>query len=176
VLEGFLIVSHIILLCAVLYFIWETKKKDRVQETEIISIFKQTINDVLGFIVDGNKKLYETIEKTQIKYFDSFEKGIQKQNALLEKNDREFLKVFAEVFKKSEVKSKVEEISKPFEADKVENSIENASQPEDVLLSDMPRVPIVDGVKIKFEDEEEVYPMNISPVDQGEPANPIEKS
>lgn len=174
IVEIFLLFSQTILLLGIVYFIFEEKKKDRLQETETLVTFNQTISNVLSFIVDENKKLYETIEKIQVKYFDSLEKNLQRSNQLLEKSDKEFLKVFAEVFKKDvQVES-----PRVIEADKVENSIENASEPEEILLTDTPRIPIVEGVKVKFEDEEEVYPMNINPIENfnnDKNENPIEK-
>lgn len=129
---------------------------------------------VVYLIVKGNEKLYESVEKTQEKYFNSLEKNSQKSNILLEKSNKEFLKVFAQVFKKDIPVESPKEI----EADKIENSIENAPEPEEVLLSDTPRIPIVEGVKIKFEDEEEIYPMNIDPIEnykEDKSVNPIEK-
>jgi hypothetical protein len=129
---------------------------------------------VVYLIVKGNEKLYESVEKTQEKYFNSLEKNLQKNNILLEKNNKEFLKVFTQVFKKE---TKIE-LPKEIEVDKIENSIENASEQEEVLLSDTPRIPIVEGVKMKFEDEEEIYPMNIDPIEnyqEDKKINPIEK-
>mgnify|MGYP007071582011 CR=1 FL=1 len=131
---------------------------------------------VVYLIVKGNEKLYETFEKTQERFFASLEKSSQKGNLLLEKNSKEFLKVFKEVFKNDP--RVIVQKEKEIEADKIENSIENEHEPEEVLLSDMPRVPIVDGVKIKFEDEEEIYPMNIDPIEnykEDKNVNPIEK-
>jgi len=175
--EAIIVITNVILLLGVLYFIWDTKKKDRTQETQII-------NDVLSSIKGGNEKLYETIEKIQIKhaetlekiqvkYFDSLEKNLQKSNILLDKQNKEFLKVFAQVFKK-DIKL---EVPKVLEADSVENSIENASEPEEIMLSDTPRIPIVEGVNIKFEDENESMPININPMEtyQDKSENPIEK-
>lgn len=170
----FIIILQTIVLGFVLYFVWDSKKKDRVQETETLLTFNQTVSNVLSFITEENKKLYETIEKIQTKYFDSLEKGLQKSNNLLEKNNKEFLKVFAQVFRKDvQIES-----PKVLEADKIENSIENAAQPEEILLTDTPRIPIVEGVNMKFEDEEEVYPMNINPIEnyqEDTKVNPIEK-
>jgi hypothetical protein len=172
-LDVFLIISNLIILIAVLYFVWDQRKKDRLQETETLSSFNETLSNVLTFIVDENKKLYETIEKIQVSYFESLEKHSQKSNTLLDKNNKEFLKVFAQVFKK-DIKI---ETPKKIEADAVENSIENAAQNEEINLGDIPRIPIVDGVKIKFEDEEETQTMNIDPVENYEDKsiNPIEK-
>ena len=60
---------------------------------------------------------------------------------------------------------------------KSENTIEKESEAEETNLVDMPRIPIVDGVKIKFEDEEGSMPVNIFPMEQTEDKNenPIEK-
>lgn len=172
-MEIFIVILQTLLLAFVVYFVWDSKKKDRVQESETLLTFNQTLSNVLSFIVDENKKFYETIEKIQIKYFDSLDKGIQKSNLLLEKNNKEFLKVFAQVFKKEIPSGEVHAI----EANTFENSIEHANEPEEILLSDMPRVPIVEGVNIKFEDEKETYPMNIDSIDnyKQEAINPIEK-
>lgn len=129
---------------------------------------------VVYFIVDGNKKLYETFEKTQAEYFKALEKFSQKSDAIQVKSNKEFLKVFAQVFKRDIPV----EVPKVLEADQVENSIENASEPEEINLTDTPRIPIVDGVKIKFEDEEEVVQMNINPIEnyqENKSENPIEK-
>jgi hypothetical protein len=130
---------------------------------------------VVYLIVDGNKKLYGAIEKTQVEYFESLEKYFQKSSMLLDRSNREFLRVFREVFKKDIPK----ETPKVLEANQVENSIEKVSGPEEINLTDIPRIPIVDGVKIKFEDEEETFPMNINPIEnyqENKSENPIEKS
>lgn len=183
-MEILLIISQLLILSAVLYFIWDSKNKDRSQQDQTLITFNQTVNNVISFITDENKKLYDalekvqikyfdSIEKSQIKYFDSLEKHSQKSNLLVEKNGKEFLKVFSQVFKKVETES-----PKALDADKVENSIETASGPEDVLLTDTDRIPIVEGVNIKFEDENETVPININPVEsyqEDKSVNPIEK-
>ena len=145
----------------------ESKKKDRTQETQIL-------NDVLSSIVSGNEKLYETVEKMQVKYFDSLEKFTQKSDAIQVKSNKEFLKVFAQVFKKNIPV----EVPKVLEANTIVNSIEDASEPEEILLTDIPRIPIVEGVNIKFEDENESMPININPMEtyqENKSENPIEK-
>ena len=127
---------------------------------------------VLYFILEQNKKLYDTIAKNQDSFFRSMGEYARKSDLLITKNNQQFLKVFAQVFRKDLPKVTEEE-------DLVENSIEDASEPEEVLLSDSPRIPIVEGVKIKFEDETEVYPMNINPIEDYQDdskVNPIEKT
>jgi hypothetical protein len=151
-----LVLINIIFLMGVLYFMVESKRKDRVQENQNIS------------------KLYEAIAKMQVEYFKSLRECSRKSDLLLDKNNREFLKVFAQVFRK-DIPS---EPAKTEKEEVIENSIENASEPEEVSLADSPRIPIVEGVNIRFEDEEQVYPMNIDPIEnykENKGENPIEK-
>ena len=91
-----------------------------------------TIKDIIDFTKKENKELYTTLFNIQTKY------------------------IYALVKKYS-----TDEKVKSVESAKVENKIEQETGPEEILLSDMDRVPIVSGVKIKFEDENEEVPMNI---------------
>ncbi len=154
-IDVFLILSQIAFLIVVVYLILEVKKKDRLQETKVLL------------------KLYETIEKVSNKNNLFLEKIFNKNNLAFEKTNKEFLKIFTQFSKRD-----VQEVPKSIEADNVENSIENVSETEEINLADTPRIPIVEGVKIKFEDEEEVYPMNINPIEnykENKKENPIEK-
>ena len=111
--------------------------------------------------------LFEYLEKSQNRYYDSLKEISKKDIAILEKNNKEFLKTFAAVFKKEKV---IEPVSLTGE-----NTIENESEAQETNLMDMPRIPIVDGVKIKFEDEDESQTININPMEDYQKENPIEK-
>ena len=120
---------------------------------------------VLYFIKEENKANRINEAKTLSKLYEAIDK-------ISTKNNKEFYKLFKDLIRKS-----VQEIPKPIEADNLENSIEQSSGPEDIPLSEMDRIPIVDGVKIKLDDGEESLPININPVEnyQDKNQNPIEK-
>ena len=155
-----LVVINIIFLMGMLYFMVESKKKDRAQDHENIS------------------KLYEAVAKMQVEYFKSLRECSHKSDLLLDKNNREFLKVFAQVFRKDIPTGSVKKVEEEKIEDSVENAIEAVTGEEEINLTDTPRIPIVEGVKMKFEDEEEIYPMNIDPIEnhiEDKKQNPIEK-
>ena len=144
------IIIQSITLLVVIYFLWRSREKDREKDLE-------TINDILGHM-----------SETQDSYYNSLEKISKRDIAILEKNNKEFLKTFAAVFKKEPV------VAESFK--KSENTIEKESEAEEINLVDMPRIPIVDGVKIKFEDEEGSLPISIFPMQEVDTKeNPIEK-
>ena len=124
---------------------------------------------VLYLLVDQVKKLYESNKETQSKYFESLEKIAYRSNQLIKEQNKEFLRTFKEIFKK-DIKSEV-----PKEIEGVENEIE-VEQQEEIALADSDRIPIVEGVNIKFEDERETFPININPIENfNDKTNPIEK-
>ena len=104
----------------------------------------------------------------QEKYFEVLERRFEKSSNILEKTNKELLLTIAKIFKKE----------KPVyvEEKESENTIEKESEADEVNLVDMPRIPIVDGVKIKFEDEEGSLPISIFPMQEVDTKeNPIEK-
>ena len=105
----------------------------------------------------------------QEKYFEVLERRFEKSSNILEKTNKELLLTIAKIFKKE----------KPVyvEEKESENTIEKESEADEVNLVDMPRIPIVPGVKIKFEDEESSQPVDIFPyaTEQDKNENPIEK-
>ena len=143
------IIIETILLIGWIYFIYK-----------ILKIREQKENERMDGLL---KYLFESQEK----HFQSLEKISKKDIVVLEKNNKEFLKTFAAVFKKEPV------VVESFK--KSENTIEKESEAEETNLVDMPRIPIVDGVKIKFEDENETQTININPMEEYNTQNPIEK-
>ena len=143
------IIIQSLVLIGVIYFVYKVFKYREDKESATLS------------------NLFEHLEKSQNKYYDSLEKISKRDIAILEKNNKEFLKTFAAVFKKEPVV--VESFNKS------ENTIEKESEAEETNLVDLPRIPIVDGVKIKFEDEDETQTMNIYPAENYSGENPIEK-
>ena len=104
----------------------------------------------------------------QEKYFEVLERRFEKSSNILEKTNKELLLTIAKIFKKE----------KPVyvEEKESENTIEKESEADEVNLVDMPRIPIVPGVKIKFEDEEGSLPISIFPMQEVDTKeNPIEK-
>ena len=145
------IIIQSLVLIGVIYFVYKVFKYREDKESATLS------------------NLFEHLEKSQNKYYDSLEKISKRDIAILEKNNKEFLKTFAAVFKKEPVV--VESFNKS------ENTIEKESEAEETNLVDLPRIPIVPGVKIKFEDEESSQPVDIFPyaTEQDKNENPIEK-
>ena len=143
------IIIQSLVLIGVIYFVYKVFKYREDKESATLS------------------NLFEHLEKSQNKYYESLKEISKKDIAILEKNNKEFLKTFAAVFKKEKV---IEPVSLTGE-----NTIENESEAQETNLMDMPRIPIVDGVKIKFEDEDESQTININPMEDYQKENPIEK-
>ena len=143
------IIIQSLTLIGVIYFVYKVFKYREDKESATLS------------------NLFEHLEKSQNKYYESLKEISKKDIAILEKNNKEFLKTFASVFKKEKVVDPVYPTG--------ENTIENETEAQETNLMDMPRIPIVDGVKIKFEDEDESQTININPMEDYQKENPIEK-
>ena len=145
------IIIQSLVLIGVIYFVYKVFKYREDKESATLS------------------NLFEHLEKSQNKYYDSLEKISKRDIAILEKTNKELLLTIAKIFKKE----------KPVyvEEKESENTIEKESEADEVNLVDMPRIPIVPGVKIKFEDEESSQPVDIFPyaTEQDKNENPIEK-
>ena len=143
------IIIQSLTLIGVIYFVYKVFKYREDKESATLS------------------NLFEHLEKSQNKYYESLKEISKKDIAILEKNNKEVLKTFASVFKKEKVVDPVYPTG--------ENTIENETEAQETNLMDMPRIPIVDGVKIKFEDENESQTININPMEDYQKENPIEK-
>ena len=101
-----------------------------------------------------------------VEHFKQLEKHSDKQLKLLERNTQQFLNKLGDIIETQKTESAKEAFEPiPLDTNSVENTIEKEEEKE-VNLEDTNRIPIVEGVKIKFEDEEEVYPINISSAGQ----------
>lgn len=108
------------------------------------------VTKVLTHMADENKKLYDMVGKMQIEHFKQ-----------LEKQSETFIKSIEKIItaqKEEEEKIAFKPVPLTYNS---ENTIDQKTELEEVPLSDTNRIPIIDGVKVKFEDEEEFYNINI---------------
>lgn len=121
-------------------------------------------SQVIGYLSEANKAMYEMFGKIIAEHFKQLEKQSDKQMKVLEKQSQQFLTSLEGIVNYEKAKEEKEAFKPvPLNSEKVENTIEEKDT-EEVDLSDSNRVPIVDGVKIKFEDEEDIYQPNITPM------------
>lgn len=157
--ETLLVISQIVLLGGVLYFLFISEKRNKEHNKEISEIYSNSISKFLSFFTDENKKLYEMVGKMQIEHFKELEKQSSKQFQEMGKQTEKILKHFEQKTEKEVIKPL------PFMADSVENTIEKEDLDE-IPLDAMDRIPMVNGINLKFEDKEEIYPINIESTDQ----------
>jgi hypothetical protein len=117
------------------------------EEKELVLLVKQ----VLTHIADENKKLYDVLGKMQIEHFKQ-----------LEKQSETFINSIEKIItSQKEEQEKIAFQPIPLDSTAQENTIEKTEQ-EEVPLSETNRIPIVEGVNVKFEDEEQIFPINIT--------------
>ena len=112
----------------------------------------------------------ETVSSMQIEHFRDLERTSDKQLKLLDNHFNDFMKHLKETEEmlisgniNNYYNAKNPQQAKDLITSAVENTIENKETDEIPITDDM-RVPIIDGVKVKFEDEEEILSPSIFPV------------
>lgn len=116
------------------------------EEKELILLVKQ----VLTHMADENRKLYDVLGKIQVEHFKQ-----------LEKQSEVFIKSIEKIITaQKEEQERIAFQPVPLESAAQENTIEKTEN-EEVPLSETNRIPIVDGVNVRFEDEEQIFPINI---------------
>jgi|SRR6185369_8945325 len=141
-----LIASLIVLLfCFAFLYVfskhYETVLAAHVQSLEVVSKRAE----------ETNGKFYDVVKEMQIEHFATLEKTSAKQLAQMDKQQKELLKFFKE-------ETVVNQVVPPAEA---ENDIDKNEDPE-IAITEAMKIPIVDGMKVKFEDEEDISSVSIS--------------
>ncbi len=108
-----------------------------------------------------SEKFMEKMAEIQTSHFEQLEKQSGKQLIILEKQTKDFMGVMSDFIAATRA-------SQPLVPDtslldkflETENSIEKEEIPEQ-NLEDMSRIPIVSGINVQFDGEEEIHPINI---------------
>ena len=116
------------------------------RQTEIMKFYDNIVRNVLDQVEANTEKFYDTVKEMQISYFET-----------LEKQSSRLLGFFED--KKRYIEPPLDETPKKLD----DLSINDISREElrDDPLSEENRVPIVPGLKVQFEGEEIVHPVNI---------------
>lgn len=122
--------------------------------------YKESLETLLTVNQSQVEKFYEMVKEMQIQHFATVEKVSSKH---LDKIDKLLLKEPRVVYKRQQ---EVESASLPLNEnttakEAIENEIEKREAPEVQITEDF-KVPIIDGMKVQFEDEEQVLPININ--------------
>lgn len=133
----------------------QTKTDDNDRNTEVVKMYADTVKDI-------STKFMEQTAYVQKSHFEQLEKQSSKQLTILEKQTKDFIGVMGDFIDANKEQQPLYRDTHLL--DKVlerENSIEKEEIPEQ-NLEDIPRIPILDGVNVQFEGEEEILPINIS--------------
>ncbi|MCK9370914.1 hypothetical protein M0R04_13470 [Candidatus Dojkabacteria bacterium] len=139
------IISVLIFLGVIFFFLYRKDKADRQREEDIIRLFDNTVRNVLDQVEANTEKFYEMTGKMQIKHFENLEKHTSKLLKLLEQ-------------KPVQIVERKEEVTKLDTG--LINDIEKIEEREDPF-SEENRIPIIPGLKVQFEGEETVHPIDI---------------
>lgn len=139
-----------------------TTSEKKLEEKDIFNLFTEVVKEMLSSITEQNKEMFKAIKDMQVEHFKQLEKTSAKQLAILQLQNKEFMKHLD----KSDTPKPLWENSlknfDPLEVDptRFENTIEKKEE-EQIPLGEMPRIPIVEGINVRFEDREETFPINI---------------
>lgn len=146
-------ISLLVFLGIIFFFLYKKDREDKesnlqrerdAQEKydETIKLFDNTVRNVLDQVEANTEKFYEMTAKMQIKHFENLEKHTGKLLKLLENKPVQI----------RETVTKLESIES--------NDISKEQIHEDPFSEDN-HVPIVPGLKVQFEGEEVVHPLDI---------------
>ena len=136
-------IALLIFLGIIFFFLYRKDRQDRDDTKNTIDLFNQTVKNVLDQVESNTEKFYEMTTKMQIKHFENLEKHTGKLLKILEQKPATIVK----------------EMVRPL-SDIDSNEISNAELREDPFSEDN-RIPMVPGLKIQFDGEEEIHPVNI---------------
>lgn len=147
----------VILTIALFSYLWyQMSKDDRVFQALLVKSVTETMASMVGQTQATNRTFLEQISSLQLDHFEQLQQQQAQQLDLV-------MHMSEQIFDHFETMKELDRPIAPVAPGPdllQENDIEKKT-PEDISLTDMPRIPIVDGVNIKFEDEEESYAMNI---------------
>lgn len=129
----------------------DSSESDRTEA--ILDTYASTVSETI-------KTFMEQVALTEKHHFEQLEKQSTKQLQVMEKQTKDFLTSIADIaaaFKPDPVPFPMPDL---LDKSQRENTIEKEELPE-TFLDEMPRIPLADGLKVKFEDDEEIYPIHI---------------
>lgn len=146
-------IALLIFLGIIFFFLYKKDRDDKIsalkreedvqkRHEDTIKLFDNTVRNVLDQVESNTEKFYEMTGRMQIKHFEN-----------LERHTSKLLKFIDKPVQVKEVVRKLEELEA--------NDIAKEEIREDPL-SDDNRVPIVPGLNVQFEGEEQVHPIEIS--------------
>lgn len=130
---------------------FEKRHQERIKlsdekQAESLKFLNNILRNVLDQIESNTEKFYEVVGEMQVKYFETLEKQSARFMGLLEA-------------KKNFTEPPLDETPKKLD-DFNRNDISKEELRDDPL-SEENRVPIVSGLKVQFEGEEIIHPVNI---------------
>jgi hypothetical protein len=138
----------------VFYLLYSKNIQDERDIRNIVTDYTDTVNKIsLSFM--------EEIGKVERNHFEQVEKQSTKQLQILEKQTKDFIGVMEKFIENNQPKQLVPDhqfLDKILER---ENTI-SKQEVEEKNLDEIDRIPIVNGMNVQFEGEEEIMPINIS--------------
>lgn len=144
-----------VLFFIVFWMLYDKDKKDKVMSNDIVRSYSDTVKDVTTTTINTLKEteitFLEELTKNQKIHFEQLEKQSSKQLKIVEEQTKEFLKALTEI-----TRPVPQPIIQPdLISEKIKNDIEKPEK-EEYFLDEIPRIPNIADVKVKFEDDEKI--------------------
>lgn len=155
-------IVFMLLLLAILGFCYFIIEKNAKTTTELLEVSNKSSVTVVEKLTTVEASFLKELATMEAKHWEQLEKQSGKQLQILEKQTKDFMEVmgnFIEATKQAKPADPIVQF-----LDKLperENTIEK-EEVEEQNLDEIPRIPLVDGLQIQMEGEEEVMPINIS--------------
>lgn len=149
-----IVVLQIILFYYVYRRMDQTRTDDKDRDSDLVTTYSDTVKEIATSFMEQTAQMQKS-------HFEQLEKQSSKQLVILERQTKDFMGVMGEFIAASKAPPPL--IADRHLLDKVlerENSIEKEEIPEQ-NLEDISRIPIVDGINVQFEGQEEILPINI---------------
>lgn len=147
-----------VLFFIVFWMLYDKDKKDKVMSNDIVRSYSDTVKDVTTTTINTLKEIettfLEELTKNQKIHFEQLEKQSSKQLQIVEKQTKEFLTAITTL---AEMQRPVPHpiIGPDLFQEKVKNDIEKEEK-EEYFLDEIARIPNINEVKVKFEDDEKI--------------------
>lgn len=128
---------------------------------------EDNIEQITKIVTDAFKEVttsyIEQLSKLEAEHWKQLEKQSAKQLVILEKQTKDFMGVMKDFIEASKpVPQPVPQVTELISnLPERENSIAK-EEVEEQHLEDIQRIPLVDGVNVQFEGNDELFPINIS--------------
>lgn len=137
----------------IFYLLYNKSIDDKQDQFDIVRSYSDTVKEI-------SVAFMQEIAGVEKNHFEQVEKQSTKQLQILEKQTKDFIGVMEKFIEASKPpKEKITELISNLP--ERENTIAKEEE-EEKSLEDIERIPIVNGINVQFEGQEEILPINIS--------------